>query len=110
MNVNIGKMVITIEELETEALQKKGNKLDDSSEYLGLFDCREQTIYLDSTLLPIQKRRTLRHELVHAFIFSYGFMNRAQGMDEEGICEFIAVYGSDIEDIVREYFNHVPEG
>lgn len=46
-------------------------------------------------------RETLVHELVHAFIMTYAISNK-QFRDEEFICEFIAVYGEEIQKLANE--------
>ena len=48
-----------------------------------------------------EMRETLVHELVHAFIMTYAISNK-QFRDEEFICEFIAVYGEEIQKLANE--------
>ena len=51
----------------------------------------KQTIYVrvDGISLKLLKR-TCRHELCHATLFSYGF--QPNSMDEEAICNFVETY------------------
>lgn len=60
-------------------------------------------IYFDDGLLDDyeEMRETLVHELVHAFIMTYAISNK-QFRDEEFICEFIAVYGEEIQKLANE--------
>ena len=71
---------------------------------MGMCSYPDKTIYVNQSLDDIQKAKTLRHELCHAFLFEFGFI-MINKFSQEGICEFIAQYGGKIDSIVREYFN-----
>lgn len=49
--------------------------------------------------------RTIRHEVVHAFIWSYGLENSFP-MTEEQLCNFIETFGKEIERITEQIWNY----
>ena len=52
-----------------------------------------------------QKRKTLVHELTHAFLFVYwGSYNLKEKYDNEDMCCFVETYAEDILKITNEYF------
>ena len=59
---------------------------------LGLCDFVNQKICLHEHMTRTRKRKVLAHELTHAF-------------DEEQLCEFIANYSKEINEICDHYFN-----
>lgn len=69
----------------------------------GMADSTINTIYLNENLIEDHQRSTLRHELAHAFMYSYGFMY-VEKFNVEMVCEFIGTYGGQIEKIVNEVF------
>lgn len=66
-----------------------------------MYDTNE--IFVGNWLSDTQKKRTLRHELAHAFLFSNGFLT-VEKFNVEALCEFIAVYGGEIERIREEIY------
>lgn len=69
---------------------------------LGLTCYVEQKIYIYQHMTRSRKRETLAHELTHAFVEAYGFYNSE--FSEEQLCEFMAKYSKDINDICDQYF------
>lgn len=65
-----------------------------------------RVIYFDENLLDdyAELRETIVHELTHAFIMTYA-ISQKQFRDEEFICEFMAVYGEDIQNLANEIMN-----
>jgi hypothetical protein len=63
----------------------------------GVCDKTTQTICIDKTLSPHYLKEVLYHEIVHAFMFSYGV--DLSYAEEEMVAELISGYG---EDIVKE--------
>lgn len=72
---------------------------------LGLTDYVSQKIYIHRDLSLELKRRTLAHELSHAFLFGYGLDSR--GLDNELVCNFVANCYDDITRIVNEYMEEI---
>jgi hypothetical protein len=71
----------------------------DDSVCLGITYCKDLNIFMDEELPITLYRQTLIHELVHAFIFSFGVHVIADEDDtEEFICDFI---GAHLDDIYR---------
>ena len=64
------------------------------SHALGVCDKITQTIYIDKTLQPAQVKQVLCHEIVHAFMFSYGVILSYD--EEEMVAEIISEYGEQI--------------
>ena len=72
-------------------MQKKMNP-DPNSYNFGLTEYKELLISIMVT------RSTLIHELVHAFMFSYG--HTVEG--EEAMCDFFGVHGDEIIDLTNQ--------
>ena len=68
---------------------------DDTEFYCGVCLYPIQTIEINEALCEDQKIRTLKHELVHAWLFSWGM--RRDSYTEEEICEFFANNSTNIE-------------
>lgn len=83
---------------------------DKEQDHLILFgncnfvDC-EIKVWKD--LSPIQKRKTLTHELTHAFLFAYwSSYNIKERYDNEDVCCFMETFAKDIFEIVENYFDY----
>ena len=61
---------------------------------LGLTDGARARVVIHKDLPAKQKMRTLLHELTHAVLDTYGL--RYVDLNEETLCEFMAVYGREI--------------
>lgn len=70
---------------------------------LGSTDYQKQKIYLHEHMTRTRKRKVLAHELTHAFVEAYGFYQ--ESFDEEQLCEFMANYSKEINEICDNYFN-----
>ena len=73
---------------------KKDLSRSDGSLTLGVTDLNVMSIFLYDKLVGDLKRKVLIHELVHAWIFSYGIIVPLEW--EEFMCSFIDSYGLDI--------------
>lgn len=73
----------------------------------GQTDFENQKIYLNKDVTPIRLKKTLIHELTHAFAEAYGFSERL--FDEEELCLFSEAYLEDIISICSEYFKRGSE-
>ncbi len=58
----------------------------------------DQTIYISKSLTKASSIVTVRHELVHAFIYSTQ-VNTPGKYTEEDVCEFVARYGRQITEM-----------
>lgn len=68
----------------------------------GQTDFENQKIYLNKDISSIRLRKTLIHELTHAFLEAYGFSERI--FNKEELCLFNESYMEDIMQIVDKYF------
>lgn len=69
---------------------------------LGAAYYARQKIYIHRRLNVDLKKRTLRHELTHAFLETRGFAQ--SDMNDEQICEFVASVAPLVEKITDNYF------
>jgi len=69
-------------------------KRTDGSTTVGCTNLNTQTIYLSDLLNGDFLKKVIRHELCHAFAFSYGISMTLD--EEERLCDFIATYGIEI--------------
>ena len=67
---------------------------DDGTITWGVTDRSTKEIFIYDRLAPYMRQKVLTHELVHAWIFSYGIYLSVE--DEEFICSFIDTHGRDI--------------
>lgn len=70
--------------------------------------CGHFKIFLSNELRGSRLKRTIRHEITHAFIYS-SQCDIPETFDEEQICEFVAIYGNKIIEISDEIFVTVNE-
>lgn len=68
---------------------------------LGLCDNANRKIYIHKNLDFPSKVKTLRHELMHAIIYEYGFSKETYS--EEDVCNLFGTYEKLIDDLVFEY-------
>lgn len=72
-----------------------GNLLVDDTWRCGSCCGAGGKIYIDNALSDEVTRRTLIHELTHAYIYAYGHAKRGEYQDED-VCEFVSAFGSAI--------------
>lgn len=80
-----------------DANAKKMNPDQDSYNF-GLTEYKELLISIMDGRSESVTRSTLIHELVHAFMFSYG--HTVEG--EEAMCDFFGVHGDEIIDLTNQ--------
>ena len=69
-------------------------------EYFGLTVFASLHILIRRDLPAGLQLRTLRHELTHAALFSFGL--NGGGLDEEGVCNFVECHGEEICDLAQQ--------
>lgn len=94
-------MKVRIKDYEYEIVEV--DYIGDNTDIVGNTDNRLCKISLIKDLDYTLKRKTLIHELAHAFINSYGFND--YDFKEENVCYFFETYGDDILKIAEDYFN-----
>lgn len=53
-----------------------------------------------------QQIKTLKHELTHCFIWSYGMYN-VEGYNEEFICDLVSASNDFINEVVEKYIKQM---
>lgn len=74
---------------------------DMNSTNIGLADYRSLSITLDETVSKETLIRTLKHELTHAIIYSYG-LDQIGKFSQEIVCDFMANYSDLLEDLTHQ--------
>ena len=62
---------------------------------------KDSVIFLDSNTSEKDRKRILRHELSHAWLYETQISLR-DNYNEEDLCEFMAIYGSLIEEMAND--------
>ena len=68
----------------------------------GLTNKSYHIIFINQDMCEEQKIKTLKHELMHCYIWMYGLYN-APNFDEEMICDIVASSNDFINEVVEEY-------
>lgn len=89
---------------EQYLLEEYHKKQPDAYACLGLTFYKEHKIWVAKELCEDEKRRTLKHELTHCYIWENGFYN-VDFNNEELICDFV----SGIYDFINETLEKVKE-
>ena len=103
MKIQINGVDWEIIELPREELLKKYSELSNTGEINFLFGYASyvtNTIYLNEEV--IDKEHTLYHELVHAYLNSFGL--QSDNYNEEDICNVASRSSKLINEIIEEYF------
>lgn len=100
MKVLINRLKWEIKEVENddEMLKMKNGDATCGVEHYGSL-----TIRIAKSMPDGVKRHSLFHEVVHATIDSYGFLNKDKWTEEQ-VCEFVATQIENIMEIVDKYF------
>lgn len=72
----------------------------------GLTIYNEHAIWINDSMCFIEKIRTLRHELTHCYIWSYG-LNNAPHYTEEMVCDIVASSIDIINSITNQFANEI---
>lgn len=91
---------VTINGLEWNVITE-----DINSTNIGLADYRNLTITLDETVSKEVLTRTLKHELTHAIIYSYG-LDQIGKFNQEVVCDFMANYSDMLNNLVQQILNN----
>lgn len=103
-NFVINNMTWSIKEIECDELKEMYEKDREEKAYyvFGVTKYFKHIIYLNNDMCEEQKINTLKHELTHCYIWSYGLYNVAD-INEEMICDIVASSNDFINQIVKEY-------
>jgi len=87
-------MKVKIKDYEYEIIEVSKDspllKQEEDKITFGQTDFENQKIYLNKDVAPIRLKKTLIHELTHAFAEAYGFAERL--FNEEELCLFNEAY------------------
>ena len=88
----------------SESIKKRYNEDNnaDSTFVFGLTIYPEHAIWINDTMCLAEQIKTLRHELTHCYIWSYGLYN-APHYTEEMVCDIVAASHGIIDRIVNEF-------
>lgn len=97
-----------IQELESEELQKLYEEERKEKAYFvfGVTKYSQHIIYINKDMCMNQKVSTLKHELTHCYIWSYGLYNVTE-ITEEILCDIVACSNDFINEIVERYIKEV---
>lgn len=97
-------MIIKINTLNYKIIEvDEIDKSEDGKQTIGYTDYINQKILLLKHLSQEQKRITLRHELTHAFLWSYGLGAMYEELPLEIVCDFVGIYSGEIVEIANKY-------
>ena len=102
-------MKVKVKNYDYEIIEVESNNQnligDDNNYHWGICDYKQRKIFLMNDLDLKNKRNVLIHEVSHAFIEAYGFLQVK--LNDEIMSDFIASYSEDILKIVNDYFMEV---
>lgn len=71
---------------------------------MGITKFMELKIFIQKGMLKSLIERTIRHELTHAYLYSYGINKDEYSLEE--VCNFVETYGKDIEKHTQELISN----
>lgn len=75
---------------------------DDAKFVFGVCIYPKHEIWINKDMCEEQKVSTLKHELTHCYIWSYGFYN-APHFTDEMVCDIVAGCNDFINSVVKDY-------
>lgn len=96
-NAPIFIMTIRINDIEwcvVYTYDEDNLRMADNTIRLGVTDRDQKVIYINAKLSGDLLLDVIRHEICHAFVFSYDYYLSVE--EEEFLCEFVAKYSYDI--------------
>ena len=101
MKIKINRLNWTIKEVETRSAELVVN----GNQCFGVCKHYTQEIIIDKTLKDDAKYQILKHELTHAFIRCF-LIELKESYTEEDLCEFVALYSEQINDLAKKYIKN----
>lgn len=104
---NLNWKIIKLPNEELQELRKKigeeqNTKYNEDSWYYGFCDCAHHTIYISDYVCLEEQRRTLIHELTHAWLWSHG-ASYAQYC-EDAVCDIVASIYCFVNQMLTKYY------
>jgi Zn-dependent peptidase ImmA (M78 family) len=94
MRIKLYNFTLEVHQVTREQIEKKAPNSD------GCFDFDNMQILIDKDAHPQAKRYILKHEIVHAILYLFGYGE----MDEEQTCNFMACHHEEITKICKTIF------
>lgn len=93
-----------IREIDKQWLIDKYNSEHEKKCYFafGVTIYPEQTIYINNEMHKEQKIATLKHELMHCWLWCHGVSQMTEYMEED-ICEFVSASNDFINEVIEKY-------
>lgn len=84
------------------------DKIDGKNTYVGRSDYDDKTLYIEHGT-PEQMLLTLKHELMHVWLFENGHINQnnEETFGYEDLCELVALSNNSINRIVKIYLENL---
>ena len=98
---NLNYKVMLVDPDNKEIRSEDANRIN-----LGKTDCLNQTIYIRNDLNYNRRLSVIIHELTHAFIDAYGFVD-IHNWSEEQVCTFNETYASNIVSLANMLLNEL---
>lgn len=91
------------EKSKKEITDKYNEDLDEDAKCIfGLTMYPEHEIWINSEMVEDHKLKTLKHELTHCFIESYG-LGQVPNFTEEMVCDVVSSINDWINEMVKKY-------
>ena len=91
-SLQINGLVYSVEFVDPDS---KALYNDGKNTYIGITYHSTGHICINNQMLPGITRRTVAHEIAHAYMYAYGFADRKEFTDED-VCEILTAYGEAI--------------
>ena len=92
-----------IEKEKKELLDKYNKEHEDEATFVfGLTSYSNHEIWINEEMCIEQKINTLKHELTHCYIWSYGLYNAPHYTDEM-VCDIVSSINDFINEVVTKY-------
>lgn len=90
-----------------ELLEKYESEREQKAYYVyGYTAYPSHEIWINQDMCFEQQIRTLKHELTHCFIWSYGMYN-VENYNEEFICDLVSASNDFINEVVEKYIKQM---
>lgn len=109
MEFKINNDTWIIEEIDKDKLKEMYEEEMQEKTYFvfGVTKKSDHIIYINKDMCKEQKIKTLKHELVHCYIWEYGLYNVIE-INEEVICDIVACSNEFINEVVNQYLGIKP--
>ena len=105
MQFEINNMQWYIMEINNEEMQYEYGKNDSFTHGITIYS--ENMIYLNKETPEMY--RTLKHELMHVWLYAFGHVQDDKEFTNEDVCEIVASSNDFLNDIVEKYKKYIKE-